>query len=130
MSPAQRAYFTEVCALVGLVLLMPNTNAVSERSFSAMRRLKSYLRSIMLQSRLNHVMLMSINKDRLDLLDLNVTGDDFVRGSEHRLRQFGYFQWHCIAHFHNILNNITAKQCMVVTDFPIFWWPFWLPKAS
>ena len=35
----------------------------------------------MLQSRLYHVMLMSINKDRLDHLDLNVIGDDFVRGS-------------------------------------------------
>ena len=44
------------------------------------------------ECRLNHVMLMSINKDRLDHLDLNVIGDDFVCGSEHRPRQFGYFQ--------------------------------------
>ncbi len=34
---------------------MPATNASSERSFSALRRVKSYLRSTMLQERLNYL---------------------------------------------------------------------------
>ena len=92
MTAAQQSYFSEVCKLIRLILVMPATNAISERSFSTMRRLKTYLRSTMLQCRLNHIMLLSINKDRIDYLDLNAIGDEFVRCSEHRLRQFGHFQ--------------------------------------
>ena len=70
---------------------MPSTNAVSERSFSAMRRLKTYLRSTMRQTRLNHVLLLNMHKERLDSLDLYIIANDFVRGNEHRLRIFGNF---------------------------------------
>ena len=58
---------------------MPSTNAVSERSFSAMRRLKTYLRSTMRQIRLNHVLLLNMHKERLDSLDLDIIANDFVR---------------------------------------------------
>ena len=84
-------FFSQVCRLVNLILVMPPTNAVSERSFSAMRRLKTYLRSTMCQSRLNHVMLLSINREKVDQLDIDVIADQFVVGSEHRLCQFGKF---------------------------------------
>ena len=70
---------------------MPATNAASERSFSAMRRLKTYLRSTMRQSRLNHIMLLNINKQKIDDLDINTVADKFVRGIEHCLRFFGKF---------------------------------------
>ena len=56
-----------------------------------MRRLKTYLRSTMSQSRLNHVMLLSINREEVDKLDIDVIADEFVQGCEHRLRQFGKF---------------------------------------
>ena len=39
------ALMSAVCKLLSLVLVMPATNAVSERSFSCLRRLKSYLRA-------------------------------------------------------------------------------------
>ena len=70
---------------------MPATNAASERSFSAMRRLKTYLRSTMHQSRLNHIMLLNINKEKIDNLNINTIADEFVQGNEHRLRFFGKF---------------------------------------
>ena len=89
---AQRSFYSQVCILVRLILVMPATNAVSERSFSAMRRLKSYLRSTMTQSRLNHLMILHLNKEKLDSLDLNAIGNQFVQGSEHRLQFFGKFQ--------------------------------------
>ena len=44
---AQRELISVVCRLVQLLLVMPATNAVSERSFSALRRIKTYLRSTM-----------------------------------------------------------------------------------
>ena len=91
LSLAHKSFFSEVCRLAHLILVMPATNAVSERSFSAMRRLKSYLRSTMSQSRLNHVMLLSINQEKVDQLDIDVIADQFVQGSEHRLRHFGKF---------------------------------------
>ena len=47
LSPAAKTFYSEVCAIAQLILVMPATNAVSERSFSVMRRIKSYLRSTM-----------------------------------------------------------------------------------
>ena len=92
LSGAQRSFYTEVCVLVRLILVMPATNAVSERSFSSMRRLKSYLRSTMNQSRLNHVMILHLNKEKVDSLDLDVIRNEFVEGNEHRLRYLGKFK--------------------------------------
>ena len=63
-------------------------NAVSERNFSAMRLLKTYLRSTMLQSRLNHLLLLNLVQEQVDELDIDAIGNEFIRGSEHRLRQF------------------------------------------
>ena len=61
---------------------MPATNAVSEINFSSMRRLKSYLRSTINQSWLNHVMILHLYKENVDNLDLDVFGHMFVEGSE------------------------------------------------
>ena len=80
-----------MCLLARLIIVMPASNAVSERSFSAMRRLKTYLRSTMRQSRLNHLLLLNLNQEKVDQLDIDAVGDEFIRGSEYRLRQFGKF---------------------------------------
>ena len=84
MSAAEKAVFSELVKLVRLLLTMPATNAVSERSFSAMRRISTYLRSTMLQERLNATMVLHIHKDLKDLLDLKAVGNDFRAKSEHR----------------------------------------------
>lgn len=80
---------SEVSKLVRLLLVMPATNAGSEMSFSAVRRIKSYLRSTMSQQRLNHLMLLHVHKDRTDGLDLVDVANDFLFGSEHRKNLFG-----------------------------------------
>ena len=46
-----RVYLCQVEKLVKLVLTVPATNACSERSFSALKRIKTYLRSSMSQRR-------------------------------------------------------------------------------
>ena len=61
---------SEVCSLVAHILVMPATNAISERSFSSLRRVKNYLRSIMTDNRLNSVMLLHIHKEKTDSLSL------------------------------------------------------------
>ena len=71
---------------------MPATNATSERSFSALHRSKTYLRSSMSQQqRLNHLMLLHIHKERTDALDLEDAAREFIANSEHRQRIFGAF---------------------------------------
>ena len=39
------------------------TTAITERAFSSLRRLKTYLRSTMSQERLNHLALLNIERD-------------------------------------------------------------------
>ena len=54
VSVAQRALINSVVLKFKIILVIPATNATSEHSFSALKRIKSYLRSTMSQSRLNH----------------------------------------------------------------------------
>ena len=65
-------------------------NAVSERSFSALR-VKTFLRTTMNQDRLNHLMVLHIHKQITDDLNLKDVANDFVSASEHRLSLFGKF---------------------------------------
>ena len=91
MSHAQRSLICQVCTLTSLILVMPATNAVSERSFSTLRRLKTYLRSTMSQVRLNNAMTLHIHKDLVDKLNLVDIGNNFVSASEHRQHSLGRF---------------------------------------
>ena len=50
---------SEVFSLVKLLLVLPATNAVSERSASALRRLKTYLRTTVTEEILNHCMYLN-----------------------------------------------------------------------
>ena len=88
MSVSERQLIAEVSNLLQLLLVMPSTNAISERSFSALRRVKNYLRSSMTQERLNHLLLLHAHKQLTDSIDLIAVANDFVALSEHRLSQF------------------------------------------
>ena len=82
---------SQVCKLASLILVMPATNASSERSFSSLRRVKTYLRATMTQSRLNNIMMLHIHKECTDQLNLIDLGNAFVRNSHHRETLFGKF---------------------------------------
>ena len=84
-------YFSEVFNLVRLILVVPATNAVSERSASALRRLKTYLRTTMSQKRLDHCMILHVQKERTDKLNMANIGDQFVMSSTDRQNRFGQF---------------------------------------
>ena len=90
-SSAQLEYISQVVRLVKFVLLMPATNAVSERSASALRKIKNYLRTSMGQARLNHLMLLYIHSHLTDTVSHPAILNDFVRGKEGRLSHFGKF---------------------------------------
>jgi len=88
MTPASLSLINNVVILVKLILVMPVTNATSERSFSYLRRLKSYLRSTMSQTRLNHLMLLHVHKKETDKIDLNISANNFISAVEQRKKIF------------------------------------------
>ena len=93
LSASHRALIPQVEVLLRLILVMPATNASSERVFSALRRLKSYLRSTMCQTRLNHLMLLNVHREKTDGLKDKMleVANTFVEFSEHRKKIFGVF---------------------------------------
>ena len=91
LSVGQRAFYKQVCRIAHIILIMPATNAASERSFSTMKRVKTYLRSTMGQGRLNHLMTLNIYKDEVQNLDLKIVANEYVRGNDYRMRVFGNF---------------------------------------
>ena len=68
LTQIQKDFFSEVIVIAKLIYVMPATNATSERSFSALRRIKTYLRNSMSQERLNNVMLLHVHKQKTDEL--------------------------------------------------------------
>ena len=82
LDSSRRKLLSEISTLGKLLLVMPATNAVSERSFSALKRVKTYLRSTTGDSRLNHLMMLHVHKDRTDALTLVDVANEFVGEKE------------------------------------------------
>lgn len=80
---------SQVHILLQIFLTIPVTTATSERTFSALRRLKTYLRSTMSQDRLNHMLLLYCHKTRTDAIDLSRIASSFVSVNDRRLQYFG-----------------------------------------
>ena len=60
MNTYEKAHISHVTVLFNLILVA--TNASSERSFSLLRLVKSYLRATTDQGGLNHLMILSASK--------------------------------------------------------------------
>ena len=91
ISSAQQSFMSEICVLLNLILVIPATNAISERSASGLHRIKTYLRSTMTQVHLNNLLILHIHKQMANNLDIKACLNDFVSDSEHRLSVFGKF---------------------------------------
>ena len=91
MSSAEKCLMYQVTKLVKLLMTVPASNASSERSFSALRRMKTYLRATMKQERLNHMMIAYVHKANMDALNMTEIANDFVQGNERRMGLFGHF---------------------------------------
>ena len=91
LNDVELAFYSEVVKLVKLILVMPATNAISERSFSALRRLKTWLRTTTLQARLNWCMLLHVHNNKTDNLPMSNIANEFVSHNDSRLHLFGHF---------------------------------------
>ena len=76
---------------------MPASNAVSEKSFSAVRHLYTYLRT-------------NIHKNRLDNLSLLEVENDFIGESVHRQTIFGNFDVLDLRHGKVFYITLDAKR--------------------
>ena len=87
----QRRHMPQVVILAKLLLVIPATNAVSERCFSTLKRVETYLRAATKEARLNHLMILHVHKDRTDKTDLVDVANQFVEWKENRVHIFGKF---------------------------------------
>lgn len=91
MSPAAIQFHSAVVLLANLILVMPATNAISERCYSSLRRIKTWLRKSMHQKRLNWCMVLHVHSEVTDQLDLTAVVNEFVERSYSRESLFGQF---------------------------------------
>lgn len=89
MSSEVRLLFSQVEQLVRLMLVCPVTSCTAERSFSSLRRLKTWLRTTMSQTRLNSVAVCNIHQDILDDIDIAKIAKQFAAQSDIRKGLFG-----------------------------------------
>ena len=91
---------SEVIKLIKLYFALPIITVSAERSFSALRRVKTYLRSRMMQERLNNVMLLHCHINKTESLDMSAIMKDFVSSNDARnkvLRVANQFK-SCVLH--------------------------------
>jgi hypothetical protein len=82
-----RSLFPEISTLIRLLVVVPPTSATAERSFSCLKRVKTWLRSTMSQTRLNSVALLHSHRDMQP--DLDVVLKEFIGLNDTRRFIFG-----------------------------------------
>ena len=118
LDSSRRKLLSEISILGKLLLVMAATNAVSERSFSDLKRVKTYLRSTTGDSRMNHLMMLHVHKDRTDALTLVDVANDFVGEKENRKPLFGKFSPNDIPNKLSISSKSTHKRKRLATNSP------------
>ena len=74
----------ELSKAINILAVIPATSCSAERSFSSLRRLKTYLRNTMGQERLSNLALIHIERDYANKVineDMNKMIDTFGQGS-------------------------------------------------
>lgn len=84
-----REQFPGIMQLLQLLLVVPATSATAERSFSMLRRIKTYLRSTMHQERLNHLCITNAYQDKVDIVNMNAIMKESIDKCEYRRDVFG-----------------------------------------
>ena len=77
--------FPEAMRLYKIALTVPVASASAERSFSVLKRVKTYLRSTMGQQRLNNLAVLAIERDLSKSLDFDSVVDNFMEQNPRRI---------------------------------------------
>ena len=76
----------QLMKLLQLLLVIPAISATSDRSFSSLRLIKTYLRTTTSQERLNYLMMIFIHKERP--IDLKGAMEEFIQRNTERRETF------------------------------------------
>ena len=82
--PLEKNMFPSLKSVLQVALTIPVSSCSCERSFSSLRRLQTWLRGTMSQSRLSELAIMTIEKETLFLLDDEDIIRKFLRKSNRR----------------------------------------------
>lgn len=83
-----REILVEFTKFIKLMLTVPASSCTAERSFSALRRLKTYMRSSMRQSRMNHMAVLHVHSDTASQLNRDSVMDEFISRNNTRKTTF------------------------------------------
>ena len=89
MEKAAQRMVPRAVRLLRLLLCLPASSATAERSFSALRRLKTWLRATMTQTRLNSVAVCHVHRKRVADVDTDRVAAAFVSLNSRREKVFG-----------------------------------------
>jgi hAT family C-terminal dimerisation region len=90
MSGDVRRLFPQAVRLVRLMLVCPVSSCEAERSFSSLRRLKTWLCNSMTRSRVNAIAVCHAHQNILNDVDLDQLAPQFVSRSTTRKAVFGH----------------------------------------
>lgn len=86
---AKRELYAETAKLLDILRCIPVSSSEAERSFSKLRRLKTWLRNSMGERRLSDLLVCHIHQTLLDEVDEENVVKAFVAGDDARRRVFG-----------------------------------------
>ena len=89
--PVFKSMLHEVHNLLRLYLTVPISSATAERTFSALRRVLTYLWATMTEKRLNNCLVLHVHKCITDECDLVKIAKEFVMVNDERMKYFGTF---------------------------------------
>ena len=89
--PAEKIQCSEVHKMLKLYYTIPLTSATCERSFSTMRRLKTWLWANTVANLLNDIMFANIQKAQMDDLNITAVAQEVANKNEERKNYFGSF---------------------------------------
>ena len=84
LSVSQRNLLSQVCVIYKVFVIMPATNATSERSIITLCHVKTYLRNTLDQEKLHNLMILHAHKEITDSFDLDAITNEFIVNSERR----------------------------------------------
>ena len=90
-SEIYKGMLSEIDKALKIYFTFPVTSATAERSFSSLRRIKTYLRNSMGHCRLNNLFMLYVHTSKTDTLDLVTVAKEFVSVNSRRTRYFGKF---------------------------------------
>lgn len=81
-------FLPQMKELIKLILTIPGSSCTNERLFSALRRLKSYLRSKIKQDRLNDISILHIYKELCSEINIGHILNKFIQKLNIRRQTF------------------------------------------